>query len=289
MGNLRSQTRWLLKSMVQPGTSRHRAKRDGTTATVITSYRTYHAYIEALAKYADWLQGQGIRRWDRVTPTLARTYLEHLSDQGKSSWTIAQTHSGMAKLQNAMEQKGWTFPGVVPPPEYALPTRHLAWRVKGGGYSLAQIPAILAAAAPQYRPALEAQWQLGLRVAEVTMPVQAVDWAQGVIVVKGKGGKIRTVPIPASYRATLQAQCVGKADTDKLFGGSPRSLQRQMVAVSAKLGIQAHGTHGLRYAYAQRRYQELLSEGLADVDARRQVSRELGHERLSITSLYLQS
>jgi integrase len=136
---------------------------------------------------------------------------------------------------------------------------------------------------------LEAQWQLGLRVAEVTgLPVNAVDWDRAIIVVKGKSGKLRTVPTPPGYQPALRQGCHGKALTDKIFGGSPRSLQRTIAQISATLQIDAHGTHGLRYAYAQRRYQECLSQGLTDSESRQRISRELGHERLAITALYLE-
>lgn len=62
--------------------------------------------------------------------------------------------------------------------------------------------------------------------------------------------------------------------------------------------------HGLRHRYAQRRYETLtgwkspaaggpgkaqcgLSQRLVDRHARQQISRELGHERLTVTSIYV--
>lgn len=62
--------------------------------------------------------------------------------------------------------------------------------------------------------------------------------------------------------------------------------------------------HGLRHRYAQMRYKTLtgwrspaaggpdkaqfgLSQRLVDRHARQQISRELGHERLTVTSIYL--
>ena len=45
--------------------------------------------------------------------------------------------------------------------------------------------------------------------------------------------------------------------------------------------------HGLRYKYAQDRYQTLKSEGFSDKIAKSTVSRELGHFREDITNVYL--
>ena len=45
--------------------------------------------------------------------------------------------------------------------------------------------------------------------------------------------------------------------------------------------------HGLRHFYCQTRYKELIRNGLTDLQARKVVSRELGHYRINITEIYL--
>jgi len=47
-----------------------------------------------------------------------------------------------------------------------------------------------------------------------------------------------------------------------------------------------HGTHGLRYNFAQNRYLELRENGATHNEARGQVSLEMGHSRLDITDHY---
>ena len=44
--------------------------------------------------------------------------------------------------------------------------------------------------------------------------------------------------------------------------------------------------HGLRHAYAQRRYNKFLSEGMCEKEARLAVSEELGHHRDDVTRTY---
>ena len=45
--------------------------------------------------------------------------------------------------------------------------------------------------------------------------------------------------------------------------------------------------HGLRHAFADDAYQELISYGKSDRDSKKQVSRWLGHERGDVTNIYL--
>ena len=47
--------------------------------------------------------------------------------------------------------------------------------------------------------------------------------------------------------------------------------------------------HGLRHTCAAEWYLSLKAKGYSDIDARKQVSRWLGHERDEITKIYLAS
>jgi hypothetical protein len=48
-----------------------------------------------------------------------------------------------------------------------------------------------------------------------------------------------------------------------------------------------HGTHGLRYNFAEDRYNELIEQGLTDSEALAETSLEMGHSREEITEHYL--
>jgi hypothetical protein len=48
-----------------------------------------------------------------------------------------------------------------------------------------------------------------------------------------------------------------------------------------------HGSHGLRYGFAQERYEDLKAEGSSNDEAKSQTSLEMGHSRISITDHYL--
>lgn len=121
-----------------------------------------------------------------------------------------------------------------------------------------------------------------------------------------KGGRARQIPI------TSEAQRAALAFAMSLAGAAGESLipanrsYRQHLSIweqqTASVGI--GNTHGLRHAYAQRRYKELTGfnppsiegirdlsaeEKLKDLDAREKISAEMGHGRISVTSIYLGS
>ncbi|MRV75716.1 integrase [Duganella sp. FT92W] len=119
-----------------------------------------------------------------------------------------------------------------------------------------------------------------------------------------KGGKYREVPITtAQQRAVLDA-AQALAGKGSLIPAQMqyRDQLNRFRAQCDKAGI--HGVHGLRHEYAQRRYAELTSwqcpanggstskqlaaaDKQADQDARLTLSKEMGHFREQVTSIYL--
>jgi hypothetical protein len=53
------------------------------------------------------------------------------------------------------------------------------------------------------------------------------------------------------------------------------------------LEIRVHGLHRLRANYAQNLYEDLKENGESDQEARREVSRRLGHNRVEVTNSYI--
>jgi len=119
-----------------------------------------------------------------------------------------------------------------------------------------------------------------------------------------KGGRAREIPITTEDQRRVLDEAkriAGRASlipTDKRYIEQLKRFENQC----AKAGI--HRVHGHRHAYAQRRYQDLTGRtcpaagGLhkkelspeqkaADQEARLTISRELGHEREAITTIYL--
>ena len=119
-----------------------------------------------------------------------------------------------------------------------------------------------------------------------------------------KGGRDRVIPVrtPAQREALAKAAYLARSGS---MIPPDRSYRQHLIIWEKETA--AHGigrTHGLRHAYAQRRYLELTGwaapsvagirkltadERLKDQEARKTISEELGHGRIAITNAYLGS
>ncbi len=123
---------------------------------------------------------------------------------------------------------------------------------------------------------------------------------EGAITIKGKGGKIRTVPINQQIISSLEKCLNSTSPGSKLL--VPDNLptdrainQLQQFILSHREAVQDPDSnrpltfHGLRHTYAAEKYSQLIAEGVSELDAHLTVSRLLGHERADVTNIYLAS
>ena len=160
---------------------------------------------------------------------------------------------------------------------------------------------------PYVRMSLELQQAFGLRREEaIKFNPDYADRGDHITLKASwtKGGKARDVPVRSDEQRTVLDRARRLAaggsliPTDRNYVQQLRTYERH----TANAGLSK--MHGLRHAYAQRRYEELtgwkapaaggpvtraISPGQKVVDrhARQSISRELGHEREQITSVYL--
>ncbi len=166
---------------------------------------------------------------------------------------------------------------------------------------------------PHVRQSIELQKQFGLR-REEAMKFTA-NYALGgydpysapVLKIKpswAKGGRYREIPITSdAQREALMSALTLSGDgslipPDRSYKQHLGHFERETKAIS--LGQ----THGLRHLYAQDRYRELTGfdcpavggvfnltdeQKALDLSARQTISNELGHNRLSVTGIYLGS
>ena len=119
-----------------------------------------------------------------------------------------------------------------------------------------------------------------------------------------KGGKARTLPIRTPEQRQELDRAHRLAGKGSLIPSSRNYVQQLRIYEGHTLRAGLSKMHGLRHAYAQRRYEELtgwrspaaggppskmLARGQRDRDreARLIISRELGHQRCQIVSVYL--
>jgi len=268
---------------------------------------TLKSYRRDLRRYAGWLSAQGVDSLDDVREATVTAFLMALREGDAehpplSAGSAARTVVAVRGFHRFAVREGLT--GVDPsaavrPP---APAKRLPKALP-----LAQIEAILeAAGAPgtslalRDRALLEVLYGTGARISEaVGLDVDDLDLgdeAGGTVLLRGKGGKERMVPVGSYAREAVEAYLVrGRAELSD-GGGAGRGtpalflnarggrLSRQSAwAVLAKaaeragVGVEV-SPHTLRHSFATH-----LLDGGADV---RVVQELLGHASVTTTQVY---
>jgi len=249
------------------------------------SINTIEAYRGDLSQFFDYCDRAGIGALDRVDRRLARRYLAFLDTLGYSRTSVSRKASSVRAFYNDARTRGHldtnpfdgvSTPKLARPLPRALPARAMTVALESIATSE---PAGL-----RDRAILELLYATGLRVSELAS-LTVRDVGGDTIQVKGKGGKVRVVPVGrpaqnsvAAYLAKGRGHLAGQDAGDALWVGSrggrmsPRSLRR---SVSRHL---ATFPHAIRHSFATH-----LLEGGADL---RTVQDLLGHSDLATTQIY---
>ena len=120
-----------------------------------------------------------------------------------------------------------------------------------------------------------------------------------VLTVKGKGGRVRSVPVTAAAaKQALRDRKAAVRRGHKLFVPDDVATDAYIHAFQAFLREHRpdQGTnprplthHGMRHSYAARQYREALDGGATEYRAKLEVSKLLGHGRADVTDVYLAS
>lgn len=160
---------------------------------------------------------------------------------------------------------------------------------------------------PYVRMSLRLQSAFGLRREEsIKFQPRYADRGNH-IAIKGswaKGGRDRMVPITTPEQRTVLEDAHRLAGLGSLIPAHKTYIQQRHVYDGQCKAAGLSNMHGLRHQYAQMRYEALtewkapVAGGpgraqlnancrMSDQHARQQISRELGHERWKVTSIYL--
>ncbi len=260
------------------------------------SANTLEAYRRDLEQFAAHLAVRG-GSVESADASAIRGYLASLARRGLSSATGARRLSALRQFYRFVFAEG--VRGDDPTAGIDSPRRG---RALPKVLKEAEVDALLAAARRQDGPKgmrlaalLEILYATGLRVSElVGLPLSAVRGEHGVLIVRGKGGKERMVPMSDPARQALNAYRVVRRDfvpanreSGWLFPsrGARGHLTRQRFAqmlkqLAAEAGIDRArvSPHVLRHAFAS----HLLAHG-ADL---RSIQQMLGHADISTTQGY---
>ncbi|MBC7133222.1 MAG: site-specific tyrosine recombinase XerD [Roseovarius sp.] len=258
---------------------------------------TLLAYGRDLKDFADWIARRGGTLRD-ATQADIESYLIACEAAGLARATRARRLSAIRQFHRFAVEEGWRADN----PAIRLKGPGRAHRLPGT-LSVAEVERLLAAAPQVGRGAPERArnaalvallYATGMRVSElVELPVAAARGAPEMLLVRGKGGKERLVPLSGPARAAL-GEWLRLRDTDHaraasphLFpsGGKAGHLTRHRfhglikeIAVVAGIDPARVTPHRLRHAFAT----HLLANG-ADL---RVIQMLLGHADLATTEIY---
>lgn len=257
---------------------------------------TLAAYGRDLADFSQFLKKQGITIEQANTDRI-EAYLSRLAQQGLSAATTARRLSALRQFYRFLYSEAIRPDDptqTIAAPKHRRPLPH--------SLSEADVGLLLATAQQDTdspkgaRTAclMELLYATGLRVSElVGLPLSALAGERDMLLVTGKGGRERLVPLSPAACAALDNYLRFRPDfqtakgTAFLFPSRARSghlTRHRFAQILSELAIQAGlphrkiSPHTLRHAFAT----HLLSRG-ADLRA---VQQMLGHADISTTEIY---
>ncbi|TCP61322.1 integrase/recombinase XerD [Rhodovulum bhavnagarense] len=273
---------------------------DAQAAERNAARNTSLAYARDLADFAGWLTARG-GTMDQVEEAAIIDYLVACETDGLAQSTRARRLSAIKQLFRFAYEEGWR-------------TDNPALRIKGPGrtrrlpgtLSHDEVDRLLAAAEACPRDRLrntclmQLLYATGMRVSElVTLPAAAARGDPRMLLIRGKGGKERFVPLSPPARAALGAWLARRDEAEDLARAQGRPASRFLFPSRGKGGhLTRHRFYGLikelaiaggvdparvtphtlRHAFAT----HLLAGG-ADLRA---IQTMLGHADLSTTEIY---
>ncbi len=255
---------------------------------------TVEAYAEDLAHIARFLEENGVNSWPRVDTLHALAYLAKIQATGLAPATRARRLSAWRGLVRFMLVEG--FIKKDPLAELSGPNlnEHLPeFLSQEEVRRLLNAPVAENALGLRDRALLELMYAAGLRVSEViNLEMSQVQFQVGCLLVKGKGGKERLVPVHQTALKRLQSYLEGSrlalmagARHEIVFvnnkGGrlSRMGVWKLLRKYALKAGLTAQiSPHTLRHTFATH-----LLEGGADL---RSLQLMLGHSDISTTQVY---
>ncbi len=269
------------------------------------SFCTKDRYYDACKRFCGYLADEyRLQKLSNISGKHLVGYVLYLQENGKSASTIK---TDLAAIR--------FFHDKVSNPKYTLPTNselgvELERRRFGGidrTWSNVEFSKMLGKALADDRYdfilALYLGRYAGLRIHECvridTATAERALW-ENTITIKGKGGKVRTVPINEQIAVAMRKQLDRTPRGHKLLVPDDMHTDRainllQLFIMKHRDEVRDAGSdrpltfHGLRHTYAAEKYRELTGNGMSALEAHFAVSRLLGHERADVTNIYLAS
>lgn len=277
-------------------TARH--KRQG-------SFRTKERYYEAMKRFCRFLSEEyRLLKLANISGKHLTAYVLYMQERGKSASTIKTDLAGIRFFHDKMERTKYRLPSND---ELAVELERRRFGGVDRTWSVQELHRFLVTCLADNHEDFATiaclTWYAGLRIQEcfrIDTATAEQALRENAITIKGKGGKVRIVPINESISIELKKLLAVTERSHKLFvpDGVPTDIaiaRLQQYIYQVRPQIQDEDStrpmthHGLRHSFAARTYQELTDSGMSSLSASLRVSQLLGHERPDVTRGYLAS
>ncbi len=269
------------------------------------SYKTRERYYEAMQRFCAFLADMfRLQKLANISGKHLIAYVEQLLDAGKSASTIKTDLAAIRFFHSRISRAKYRLPSndemnvALERRRFGGVDRTWSQREFGRFVLLCREQDM-----ESYAAITCITYYAGLRIHECfRLDTAAAEAAlkNNMITIKGKGGKIRSVPINESIRIELRKMLDITPRGHKLF--VPDGIRTDLAISRFQQFLCNHRNrvqdgdserplthHGLRHTFAARTYQALIDKGVTPLEARCQVSKLLGHERPDVTKIYLAS
>lgn len=271
------------------------------------SFRTKDRYYEAVKRFCAYLAVHyHLQKLENISGKHLVSYVLYLRDSGKSASTVKTDLAAIRFFHDKMSRPKYTLPTNS---ELGVELERRWFGQLDRTWSGPEFNRLLGKAMVENRDdfilALYLGRYAGLRIHECfRMDTAAAERAlrENALTVKGKGGKVRIVPIEDGRITMMMQRLLEKTErghkllvpdgvpTDRAINGMQQFILRHRDAICDPTAPDRRITfHGLRHTYAAEKYTSLVSGGMTPLDAHFTVSRLLGHERPDVTNIYLAS
>ena len=261
------------------------------------SFRTKDRYYEVVKRFYAYLAVHyHLQKLENISGKHLVSYVLYLQEQGKSASTI----------KTDLSHPRYTLPGNE---ELGIDLERRRFGQQDRTWTNSEFGKLIGRAMAEEREdyilALYLARYAGLRIHEcfrIDTAAAERTLRENALTAKGKGGKIRIVPIEDDRITMMLQRLLEKTErghkllvpdgvpTDRAISGMQQFILRHRDAICDPTAPDRRITfHGLRHTYAAEKYTSLVDGGMTPLDAHFTVSRLLGHERPDVTDIYLAS
>ncbi len=235
----------------------------------------------------------GIRDIEKLTPEAVSAYLESKIDAGVKHATFMLYAAAVEKLESALNMyaeknktdKTYNFSAAIRP--MRLQAHEKLEKFEGSRAYWDPKKIIENMKENEYKIVARLQTEAGLRIKETNMISKLQLLPDNWLEVHGKGGKIRTVQLPADLHRQLKNEI--NSSNNYIFSYNQNSYRTALrhAATTAGEVYTGKSTHGLRWNYARENFQKTASKTGSPTFAHAKTSSDMGHNRASTTEHYL--